>query len=294
MATMDGNDPNAGGDWWSQNAPQVAATTGAPTGDYQRIAVAPDGVPIYQNGSRYFTRSPDGSIQEQFQGGLPDWLKQQLGQMPKPNPEPIGGGGGGTITGDTGAVPFGVPTSGFGAAPQPYISNAAAPVYQPMPTYTPPTWTGGDFVNPTAADLYASPGYQTRLNTGLQGRERSAAAQGTILNGGTQKALERYGQDYANNEYQTLRNNSLDAYKQKYAQFTDAAGMSLAARTANANENQNTFQNNTNSYLQGNSRTLSDYLTNLTAKRNSETDYWGRLQDLNQTGANLAGGSYRA
>jgi hypothetical protein len=160
-----------------------------------------------------------------------------------------------------------------------------------MPTYVPPTWTGGDFVNPTEADLHAMPGYQSQLDAGLQARERSAAAQGTVLSGGTQKALTRYGTDYANTNYQTLRNNTLDAYRQRYSQFTDKAGMDLQARTLNANENQNTFQNNTNRYLSGNSRTLTDFLTNLTAKRNAENDYWAHLNDLNGTGANLAGGS---
>jgi hypothetical protein len=78
---------------------------------------------------------------------------------------------------------------------------------------------------------------------------------------------------------------------QKYKQFTDAAGMDINARTVNANENQNTFANRLNLYTGNNARTLSDYLTNVTTKRNAELDYWNRLQDLNQTGASLAGGS---
>lgn len=189
------------------------------------------------------------------------------------------------------APPVGLPTSGFGAYPAPYASDPNAPQYSPMPTYKPPTWTGGDYVNPTEGDLLAMPGYQVGLDAGLIARQRGAAAQGTVLSGGTQKALTRYGNDYATTNYQTLRNNTLDAYKQRYAQFTDAAGMDLGARTLNANENQNTFQNRVNTYASGNARTLSEYLTNLTAKRNAELDYWQRLNDLNQTGAAAAGGS---
>ena len=75
---------------------------------------------------------------------------------------------------------------------------------------------------------------------------------------------------------------------QKYKQFTDAAGMDLNARTINANENQNTFANRTQTYQAGNNRTLSDYITNLTGKRNSELDYWNRLHDVNQTGLSAA------
>lgn len=195
------------------------------------------------------------------------------------------------VTTPGGPGPIGPPASGFGAYPAPYASDPNAPQYQPLPAYKPPTWTGGDYVNPTEGDLLAMPGYQVGLDAGLLARQRSAAAQGTILSGGTQKGLTRYGNDYATTNYQTLRNNTLDAYKQRYAQFTDAAGMDLGARTINANETQNTFQNRLSTYNTGNARTLSEFLTNLTAKRNAETDFWNRLNDLNQTGSGLAGGS---
>lgn len=215
--------------------------------------------------------------------GDPTYLAPPPAVAPPPVTTPGGPG--------PGAPTVGLPTSGFGAYPAPYASDPNAPQYQPMPTYKPPTWTGGDYVNPTEGDLLAMPGYQVGLDAGLLARQRSAAAQGTILSGGTQKGLTRYGNDYATTNYQTLRNNTLDAYKQRYAQFTDAAGMDLGARTLNANENQNTFQNRVNTYASGNARTLSEYLTNLTAKRNAELDYWNRLNDLNQTGSGLAGGS---
>jgi hypothetical protein len=67
--------------------------------------------------------------------------------------------------------------------------------------------------------------------------------------------------------------------------------MDLNARTVNANDSQQSYQNRATRYLQTNNRTLSDYLTNLTARRNSELDYWSRLSDVNGTGSNLAGGS---
>lgn len=294
MAMMDGNDrPDGGGDWWSANQPQDTQPT-APN------PVIANQIQLLYQENLGRSASPQ-EIQDWINGsGGGNYLVIRNGIMgsdeakayaaskkPKPNPDPNQdpGTGGGT--------PPGVPTSGFGAAPPPYASNPDAPVYSPMPTYTPPTWTGGDYQNPTEADLLASPGYQSRLDTLVKGQGRRFAAQGTILNGGTLTALDRTAQDYASNEYQTLRNNTFEAYKQKYQQFTDAAGMDLAARTANANENQNTFANNTASYLSGNARTLNDYLTNVSTKRNSELDYWGRLQDLNNTGANLAGGSYR-
>jgi hypothetical protein len=213
-----------------------------------------------------------------------------------------GGGGGAAPAGPAGpataapgwSAPAGPPSSGFGAAPPTYQSDPNAPTFTPLPDYKAPTWTGGDFVNPSEEDLKSSPGYQARLDQLIKTKTRQAAAQGTVLSGGTLVALDRAGQDYATNEYQTFRNNALDAYKQKYSQFTDAAGMDLNARTINANQNQATFANRTQTYNTGNARTLSDYLTNVTAQRNAELDYWNRLNDVNQTGAQLAGSSYKA
>jgi hypothetical protein len=45
------------------------------------------------------------------------------------------------------------------------------------------------------------PGYQFRLKEGMQGLERSAAARGGLLSGGTLKGIQRYGQDMASQEY---------------------------------------------------------------------------------------------
>lgn len=47
----------------------------------------------------------------------------------------------------------------------------------------------------------ADPGYAFRLSEGLKALERSAAARGGLMSGGTGKALTRYGQDLASQEY---------------------------------------------------------------------------------------------
>lgn len=51
------------------------------------------------------------------------------------------------------------------------------------------------------SDFTADPGYAFRLAEGQKALERSAAARGGLLSGGTGKALTRFGQDYASNEY---------------------------------------------------------------------------------------------
>jgi hypothetical protein len=80
--------------------------------------------------------------------------------------------------------------------------------------------SGGD---PTA-DLANTPGFQFRLDQGLQGLQRSAAARGTLLTGGTLKGLTRYAQDYASNEYQNRVN-----------QLTGLAQLGSSAASGQAN-----------------------------------------------------------
>ena len=73
--------------------------------------------------------------------------------------------------------------------------------------------TGGDVNDPNfgkyataeyTPEMFAKgidPGYQFRLKEGMQGLERSAAARGGLLSGGTLKGIQRYGQDMASQEY---------------------------------------------------------------------------------------------
>jgi hypothetical protein len=51
------------------------------------------------------------------------------------------------------------------------------------------------------SDFQADPGYAFRLSEGTKALERSAAARGGLLSGGTGKALQRFGQDLGSQEY---------------------------------------------------------------------------------------------
>lgn len=55
-----------------------------------------------------------------------------------------------------------------------------------------------DFTN---EDFVKDPGYQFRLNEGAKAVQGSAAAQGGLLSGAAMKAMQRYGQGYASNEF---------------------------------------------------------------------------------------------
>ena len=48
---------------------------------------------------------------------------------------------------------------------------------------------------------YMDPAYQFRLGEGMKALERQAAARGGLISGGALKAAQRYGQDYASQEF---------------------------------------------------------------------------------------------
>lgn len=55
-------------------------------------------------------------------------------------------------------------------------------------------------------DFQKDPGYAFRQSEGMKALERSAAARGSLLSGGTLKGIQRFGQDLASQEYQNAFN----------------------------------------------------------------------------------------
>jgi hypothetical protein len=98
-----------------------------------------------------------------------------------------------------------------------------------------PTWTGGDFVAdkftydktfqaPTAADMEADPGYAFRKAEGEKALQRSAAAKGSLLGGGTLKALADYGQGLASQEYGNVYGRRLGEFNQDFGRALTTYG----------------------------------------------------------------------
>lgn len=79
-------------------------------------------------------------------------------------------------------------------------------------------WTG-QFTAPTAAQAEATPGYQFTLDQGRNAIQNSAAAQGGLLSGGTEAALDQYSQGLASTNYQQAFNNALTQYGTAYNTF---------------------------------------------------------------------------
>ena len=113
--------------------------------------------------------------------------------------------------------------------------------------YKAPVWNE-QFQVPDAAALYADPGYQARLDAAQKAMQRSAAAKGSILSGGTQVALGREAQNLASQEYGNAFNRALGAYQSRYGQFLDAANLSQQARGVNESAYANDVTNAQNQY----------------------------------------------
>lgn len=79
---------------------------------------------------------------------------------------------------------------------------AQNPVAAPTPTAGAPPSEFGSLARPFGTEQFqADPGYAFRQAEGMKALERSAAARGGLLSGGTLKGIQRFGQDLASQEY---------------------------------------------------------------------------------------------
>ena len=132
-------------------------------------------------------------------GGSPD-----LGQPAAGQP----GAGGGTVAMGSGS------TTPSGGVPLSSLLNpslgATGSLMQQWPF---------EFAAPTNVTEQNDPGYQFRQQQGQQALENQEAATGSLLSGGSAKALDQYNQNYASNEYGNVYNRALTNYQQAYNQF---------------------------------------------------------------------------
>lgn len=77
-------------------------------------------------------------------------------------------------------------------------------------------YPGGQFTAPTAAQAAATPGYQFASTQGENAINAGAAANGSLLTGGTLNAEQQYGQGLANTNYNNVYNQALQSYNTNY------------------------------------------------------------------------------
>jgi hypothetical protein len=207
----------SGGLWWGAGggaaptpAPTGTAPTPAPTGTTptQPVWTQPPGSPLFNPPA---TQGPPS-----------------LGYGMGP------GGGGGTM--------------GQMITPYNPLATYSPTPYTPPPPFQPPAYQGATpfgqdpyaaatpFTGPTLDELGADPGYQFRLQQGLDAMERSGAARGISRTGATMKGLFDYGSRSASQEmsnvygrqrdiYDLNERNRFNAYQANYGNAMDAYAM---------------------------------------------------------------------
>jgi len=79
-------------------------------------------------------------------------------------------------------------------------------------------WTG-QFQAPTLAQAQNEPGYKFALQQGTNALTNSAAASGNLLTGNTGEALQQYGQQFGEQNYQNVYNRAMQQYQLGYNQY---------------------------------------------------------------------------
>lgn len=98
--------------------------------------------------------------------------------------------------------------------------------------------------------FYASPGYQFRMDEGIRGLDRSAASRGMLRSGGQMRALTRYGQGVASDEFGNY-----------YNRLSNIAGLGQTATNNQATLGQNFGVNASNALANMGNARASGYLS---------------------------------
>lgn len=187
--------------------------------------------------------------------------------LPGVRPMPGGPAAPGTIPGKAGAGP---------ATPA-NLSSLINPSLGAKGSLLAP-WTE-KFQAPTDVTEQNDPGFKFRLQQGTDVLQRSAAAKGNLLTGGTAQDLAKFGQDYASNEYGNVYGRAYNDYTTRYNTFKQnqndifnrlaaisGVGQTTAGQLASGGQN---FANNASSILMTGAGQIGDQYNNAAAARAS-------------------------
>lgn len=149
------------------------------------------------------------------------------------------GPGSGQMMPATAAIPGTVDEAGLSAAIQAEMARQGA--VQPgssdqgggSSAYGGGTTPWNDFNRDfTLADFNKDPGYDFRMKEGTRAVEGSAAARGSLLSGGTLKALTRYGQDMGSQEYKSAYDRFNEDRTRRFNRLSSLSGTGQTASNA--------------------------------------------------------------
>jgi len=137
----------------------------------------------------------------------------------------------------------------------------------------------------TMNDFKTDPGYNFRLQEGMKALERSAAARGSLNSGATLKAIARYGQNVATDEYQNAYNRYNADKDRRFNRLASLAGIGQTATNAMSNANQ-AYGNNVsaNQMAVGNANAAQHMATanNLNNLASTGLNTWMNYQMINK------------
>ena len=113
--------------------------------------------------------------------------------------------------------------------------------------------------NFTAQDFQTDPGYQFRIGEGQKQIESSAAARGGLLSGAAAKALTKYNQDFASNEYGNVYNRFRTNQGDQFNRLASLAGIGQTATNQTQQAGQNYAANAGNALQYGGTARASGY-----------------------------------
>jgi len=215
--------------------------------------------------------TPPNAAGDQTKIGLPNgqWVRVLNGDPKQSNPtawmvQPPGGGGG-TSGGGTMGNAFSLYnpndlTAGFTSS---FTAPGGAPVADPFTE---------KFQAPTLEQARATPGYQFTLENGLQGIDRGAAANGTLLTMGNQKDRAAYATGLADQTYQQIYNNAKGEFGDRFN--IHAWNASNAAST----------------YGSAYDRAMQEYMNAFNIFNTNQGNLFNRNYSLAGLGLNAAGG----
>jgi hypothetical protein len=114
---------------------------------------------------------------------------------------------------------------------------------------------------------YMDPAYQFRLGEGMKALDRQAAARGGLISGGALKAAQRYGQDYASQEFGNA-----------YNRLAAMAGIGQTATGAMGNAAGNFGTNAGNNYMGAANARASGYIGGANTLAGSLNQYMNYTQ----------------
>ncbi len=138
---------------------------------------------------------------------------------------------------------------------------------------------GGEFNrNFTLKDFQADPGYAFRQAEGQKAIDSSAAARGSSLSGATLKALTKYGQDFASNEFNNAYNRWNNDTSNRFNRIAGVAGVGQQAVNQVGAYGQQTASN----IAQGNMNTANNVASNTIQAGNARASgYVGTANAIN-------------